>query len=58
MNKFENILEQSITGKRLSMADAYELFLEADLPSLSYAANAICTQKHPKKEKTYVVKNI
>jgi len=55
MKTADQILEQVVSGQRLSAEDAIFLFEKAELTDLGKAALAVRNQKHPKPEVTYII---
>lgn len=48
-------LASSCEGKRINADGALELFQNAALPELAWAADSVCDLKHPDRFKTYVI---
>lgn len=51
----KQVLECASAGNRIARVDALDLFYEASLPELSWAADKACRVKHPEKLRTYVI---
>ena len=50
-----DVLGHALAGDRLTTENATSLFRDAQLPELGFVADEVCTRKHPKPIRTYVI---
>lgn len=50
-----SVLTAASEGARIDPADALQIFLHAPLPDLGWAADRVCTRKHPGNVRSYVI---
>ncbi|NLK52352.1 MAG: dehypoxanthine futalosine cyclase [Syntrophomonadaceae bacterium] len=55
MNGLQNLLQETVDGRRLSSSEALELMEKGDLLDLGQAANQIVQKKHPANQVTFVI---
>ncbi|MDO8141200.1 MAG: cyclic dehypoxanthinyl futalosine synthase [Candidatus Brocadiales bacterium] len=54
-SEIEDVLEKSLSNKRLSSKECLKLFSIKELTSLGMAADAVCKRKHPENYRTYII---